>query len=281
MGEYIFMKKKFSFLILLGVILVSLSTACSNKSRKQTKSTGPSASSLINAKFNSSFANGHFTQTTNSNEINQKSKSEGLFKDKGDVTNLTYTLTQKKKSQTEQMWLTKNNMYLLLEQNKGHWIKNSIDADNFDSDQVKERFDPTTFKKINKAFAKKATVQRKNGNYEISFDGTDANLWNAVNPLIIDAMNTPGSQNMQVARLVKSAQVQNLKITYLIDPTTKNVESMTFKAQYTAGGKYNFTWNLTYDQLGQHSDLTVPSDIQKNAISAEDIKKAQEEQNNQ
>lgn len=55
-------------------------------------------------------------------------------------------------------------------------------------------------------------------------------------------MNTPGSQNMQVARLVKSAQVQNLKITYLIDPTTKNVESMTFKAQYTAGGKYNFTW---------------------------------------
>ncbi|MDO5009160.1 MAG: hypothetical protein Q4E15_09705, partial [Lactobacillus johnsonii] len=223
----------------------------------------------------------HFTQTTNSNEMNQKSKSEGLFKDKGDVTNLTYTLTQKKKSQTEQMWLTKKDMYLLLEQNKGHWIKNSIDADSFDSDQVKERFDPATFKKINKALAQKATVQRKNGNYEISFDGTDANLWNAVNPLIIDAMNTPGSQNMQVARLVKSAQVQNLKITYLIDPTTKNVESLTFKAQYTAGGKYNFTWNLTYDQLGQHSDLAVPSDIQKNAISAEDIKKAQEEQNNQ
>ncbi len=172
-------------------------------------------------------------------------------------------------------------MYLLLEQNKGHWIKNSIDADSFDSDQVKERFDPATFNKINKSLAQKATVQRKNGNYEISFDGTDANLWNAVNPLIIDAMNTPGSQNMQVARLVKSAQVQNLKITYLIDPTTKNVESMTFKAQYTAGGKYNFTWNLTYDQLGQHSDLAVPSDIQKNAISAEDIKKAQEEQNNQ
>lgn len=275
------MKKKFGYLILLGVILVSLSTACSNKSSKQTKSTGPSASSLINAKFNSSFANGHFTQTTNSNEMNQKSKSEGLFKDKGDVTNLTYTLTQKKKSQTEQMWLTTKDMYLLLEQNKGHWIKNSIDADSFDPDQVKERFDPATFKKINKAFAKKATVQRKNGNYEISFDGTDANLWNAVNPLIIDAMNTPGSQNMQVARLVKSAQVQNLKITYLIDPTTKNVESLTFKAQYTAGGKYNFTWNLTYDQLGQHSDLAVPSDIQKNAISAEDIKKAQEEQNNQ
>lgn len=115
----------------------------------------------------------------------------------------------------------------------------------------------------------------------MAFLAKDANLWNAVNPLIIDAMNTPGSQNMQVARLVKSAQVQNLKITYLIDPTTKNVESMTFKAQYTAGGKYNFTWNLTYDQLGQHSDLAVPSDIQKNAISAEDIKKAQEEQNNQ
>ena len=42
-----------------------------------------------------------------------------------------------------------------------------------------------------------------------------------------------------------------------------------------------WTDDLTYDRLGQHSDLTVPSDIQKNAISAEDIKKAQEEQNNQ
>ena len=73
------MKKKFSFLILLGVILVSLTTACSNKSSKQTKSTEPSASSLINAKFNSSFANGHFTQTTNSNEINLLILTFGLF----------------------------------------------------------------------------------------------------------------------------------------------------------------------------------------------------------
>ena len=275
------MKKKFSFLVLLGVVLVSLTTACSKNNNKQKASTEPSASSLINAKFNSSFANGHFTQTINSDEMNQKSKAEGLFKDKGDVTNLTYTLTQKKKSQTEQMWLTKTDMYLLLEQNKGHWIKNSINADTFDPDQVKERFDPATFKKINKALAKKATVQKKNGNYEINFDGTDTNLWNAVNPLVIDAMNTPGSQNMQVARLVKSAQVSNLKITYLIDPSTKNIESMTFKAQYTAGGKYNFTWNLTYDQLGQHNDLSVPSDIQKNAIDAEEIKKAQAEQNSQ
>ena len=213
--------------------------------------------------------------------MSQKSKSEGLFKDKGDVTNLTYTLTQKKESQTEQMRLTKKYMYLLLEQNKGHWIKNSANADTFDPDQVKERFNPATFKKINKALAKKATVQKKNGNYDISFNGTDSNLWNAVNPLVIDAMNTPGSQNMQVARLVKSAQVQNLKVTYLIDPTTKNVESMTFKAQYIAGGKYNFTWTLTYDQLGQHADLAVPADIQKNAIDAEEIKKAQAEQNKQ
>ncbi len=30
-------------------------------------------------------------KTTNSNEMKQKSKSEGLFQDKGDVTNLTYT----------------------------------------------------------------------------------------------------------------------------------------------------------------------------------------------
>lgn len=52
-------------------------------------------------------------------------------------------------------------MYLLLEQNKGHWIKNSINADTFDSDQVKERFDPATFKSINKAFANKATVQKR------------------------------------------------------------------------------------------------------------------------
>ena len=275
------MKKKFGLLLLLGAILVSITTACSKNTSKPKTSPEPSASSLINAKFNSSLANGHFTQTINSDEMSQKSKSEGLFKDKGDVTNLTYTLTQKKKSQTEQMWLTKKDMYLLLEQNKGHWIKNSVNADTFDPDQVKERFDPATFKKINKALAKKATVQKKNGNYEISFNGTDSNLWNAVNPLVIDAMNTPGSQNMQVARLVKSVQVQNLKITYLVDPATKKIESMTFKAQYTAGGKYNFTWNLTYDQLGQHADLAVPADIQKNAIDAEEIKKAQAEQNNQ
>ncbi|OYR96612.1 hypothetical protein CBF60_03780 [Lactobacillus taiwanensis] len=272
------MKKKFSFLLLLGIVLISLTTACSKKNSKPKTNPEPSASSLINANFKTSFANGHFTQSLNSDEMNQKSKSEGLFKDKGDVTNLTYTLTQKKKSQTEQMWLTKKDMYLLLEQNKGHWIKNSINADTFDSDQVKERFDPATFKSINKAFANKATVQKKNGNYVVSFDGTDTKLWNAVNPLVIDAMNTPGSQNMQVARLVKSAQLQNLNVTYLIDPTTKKVESMTFKARYTAGGKYNFTWNLTYDQLGQHSDLAVPDNIQKDAISAEDIKKAQEEQ---
>lgn len=269
------MKKKFGLLLLLGAILVSITTACSKNTSKSKTNPEPSASSLINAKFNSSLANGHFTQTINSDEMSQKSKSEGLFKDKGDVTNLTYTLTQKKKSQTEQMWLTKKDMYLLLEQNKGHWIKNSVNADTFDPDQVKERFDPATFKKINKALAKKATVQKKNGNYEISFNGTDSNLWNAVNPLVIDAMNTPGSQNMQVARLVKSAQVQNLKVTYLVDPATKKIESMTFKAQYTAGGKYNFTWNLTYDQLGQHADLAVPADIQKNAIDAEEIKKAQ------
>ena len=270
------MKKKFGLLLLLGAILVSITTACSKNTSKPKTNPEPSASSLINAKFNSSLASGHFTQTINSDEMSQKSKSEGLFKDKGDVTNLTYTLTQKKKSQTEQMWLTKKDMYLLLEQNKGHWIKNSVNADTFDPDQVKERFDPATFKKINKALAKKATVQKKNGNYEIS-----SNLWNAVNPLVIDAMNTPGSQNMQVARLVKSAQVQNLKVTYLVDPATKKIESMTFKAQYTAGGKYNFTWNLTYDQLGQHADLAVPADIQKNAIDAEEIKKAQAEQNNQ
>lgn len=275
------MKKKFGLLLLLGAILVSITTACSKNTSKPKTNPEPSASSLINAKFNSSLASGHFTQTINSDEMSQKSKSEGLFKDKGDVTNLTYTLTQKKKSQTEQMWLTKKDMYLLLEQNKGHWIKNSVNADTFDPDQVKERFDPATFKKINKALAKKATVQKKNGNYEISFNGTDSNLWNAVNPLVIDAMNTPGSQNMQVARLVKSAQVQNLKVTYLVDPATKKIESMTFKTQYTAGGKYNFTWNLTYDQLGQHADLAVPADIQKNAIDAEEIKKAQAEQNNQ
>ena len=275
------MKKKFGLLLLLGAILVSITTACSKNTSKSKTNPEPSASSLINAKFNSSLANGHFTQTINSDEMSQKSKSEGLFKDKGDVTNLTYTLTQKKKSQTEQMWLTKKDMYLLLEQNKGHWIKNSVNADTFDPDQVKERFDPATFKKINKALAKKATVQKKNGNYEISFNGTDSSLWNAVNSLVIDAMNTPGSQNMQVARLVKSAQVQNLKVTYLVDPATKKIESLTFKAQYTAGGKYNFTWNLTYDQLGQHADLAVPADIQKNAIDAEEIKKAQAEQNNQ
>ena len=275
------MKKKFGLLLLLGAILVSITTACSKNTSKPKTSPEPSASSLINAKFNSSLANGHFTQTINSDEMSQKSKSEGLFKDKGDVTNLTYTLTQKKKSQTEQMWLTKKDMYLLLEQNKGHWIKNSANANTFDPDQVKERFNPATFKKINKALAKKATVQKKNGNYDISFNGTDSNLWNAVNPLVIDAMNTPGSQNMQVARLVKSAQVQNLKVTYLVDPATKKIESMTFKAQCTAGGKYNFTWNLTYDQLGQHADLAVPADIQKNAIDAEEIKKAQAEQNKQ
>lgn len=52
-------------------------------------------------------------------------------------------------------------MYLLLEQNKGHWIKNSANANTFDPDQVKERFNPATFKKINKALAKRLLFKRK------------------------------------------------------------------------------------------------------------------------
>ena len=50
------MKKKFNFLLLLGVILVSLTTACSKKDSKPKTNPEPSASSLINAKFNSSLA---------------------------------------------------------------------------------------------------------------------------------------------------------------------------------------------------------------------------------
>lgn len=57
------MKKKFSFLLLLGIVLISLTTACSKKNSKPKNNPEPSASSLINANFKTSFANGHFTQS--------------------------------------------------------------------------------------------------------------------------------------------------------------------------------------------------------------------------
>lgn len=267
-----FMKKKLYSLFLLGAVILFFTAACSKNSNSHTNIVTPSATSLIKAKFDSSFANGHFTQSTNSKELNQKSKLDGLFLDKGGLIKLNYTLVQKKRIQTEKMWLTSKNMYLLLEQNKGNWIKNSIATDNFDADQVKERFSPVSFKTINKIFASKAIVRKNKNNYEISFNGVNNNLWNALYPLVIDAMNTPGSQNMQIARLVKAAQVQNITVTYLVDSKTKNIESMSFKAKYTIGSKYNFAWNLNYDQMGQHGDLSVPVNVQNNAIDATKIK---------
>lgn len=253
-------------------------TGCSNNNKKQEASL-PSAQSLITTNFEKSMANGHYTQSINSEKMDQSSKATGYFKGTNPI-NMDYSLTNKKKTQGEQLWLTNDTLYLLLEGNKGKWIKNKSTADNFDADQVSSRFDTSTYTSINKAVAKKAIVKQNSTNYTVTYSGTDSSIWKKVNPLIVDALNTPGSQNMNVAQMVNAAQVQNVRVTYTVSKSTKRITKFAMKANFTAGGQYDFAWKLTFDELGNHSNLAVPANIQKDAIDVATIKSQQSSSSN-
>lgn len=260
------------FLITMAAIMLVL-TGCSKNKNNTANSDLPTAKSLITANFDKSLASGKFTQTVKSDEMKQSSKLDGTFKGSA-LVNLNYSLTSKGKTQGEQMWLTPDNLYLLLEQNKGRWIKNKATADNFDPEQVTHRFKPETFKKINKIMAKNGIVRQTSNNYTVTLSGGDDAAWEAINGLIVDDLNTPGSQNMNVAQMVSAAQPQNMQIIYTINKQSKMITKITMKTTFTAGGKYKFNWDLTYDELNHHDDLAIPANIQKDAIDVQKVKEA-------
>ncbi|QNQ80997.1 DUF6612 family protein [Lactobacillus sp. PV034] len=232
--------------------------------KKSSSNNLPSAKSLITNNFNKGMKNGHFTTDIKSKELNENASLKGYFKDTS-LINTDYSLTNKGKTQTESIWLTPDTMYLLLEQNKGKWIKTGASANNFDPEQVTRRFKPATFKSLNKAVAKSALVTVHTNTYQVAYSGTSSDVWKGIKNLIIDTLNTPGTQNMQVVQMINAGQPQNISVTYTFDKNTKALTSMTIKTNFTVNGSYDFNWNLKYDQLGQHADLAVPSDIQKNA----------------
>lgn len=270
------LKKKTSFFILiLGVLTLILTTGCSKKTTKQKTSSFPSAASLINSNFNKSIQSGYYTQTLSSKEMNQTTKASGKFKQNA-VTYMDYSITSNSKTQTEKIWLTNSTLYLLLQGNHGNWIKNSADGDNFDSNQVTNRFSNDTFSTINKEFIKHAQVKKSGtSSYRVSYSGTNAKIWNALNVLVVDTMNSPGSQNMNIARTVNAADIQNIKIDYIINKSTKKISNITYQAIFSINDKYNFTWKQVYNELNEHNDLKVPKKIQKNAIDVKEIKKQQ------
>lgn len=271
----LFKKKSSFFVLMLGILTLILATGCSKKSAEKKTSSLPSAASLINKDFNKSIKSGHYTQTLSSEEMNQTTKASGEFK-QNSVTYMDYAITNKSKTQTEKIWLTNSTLYLLLQGNHGNWIKNTADGDNFDPDQVTNRFDKDTFAAINKVFVKHAQVKKSGtSSYSVSYSGTNAEIWKALNVLVVDTMNSPGSQNMNIARTINAADVQSIKIKYIVNKSTKMISNISYQATFNINGKYNFTWKQVYDELNEHNDLKVPTKIQKKAIDVKTIKKQQ------
>lgn len=271
----LFKRKTSFFILMLGILTIILATGCSKKTAEKKTPSLPSAASLINKNFNKSIQSGHYTQTLSSEEMNQTTEASGNFK-QNSVTYMDYAITNKSKTQTEKIWLTNSTLYLLLQGNHGNWIKNTADGDNFDPDQVTNRFDKDTFSTINKEFVKHAQVKKSGtSSYSVSYSGTNAEVWKALNVLVVDTMNSPGSQNMNIARTINAADVQNIKIKYIINKSTKKISNITYQATFNINGKYNFTWKQVYDELNEHNNLKVPAKIQKNAIDVKTIKKQQ------
>lgn len=265
-------KNKFLWILALALCSVFVLSGCSKNKDKE--SDLPSAESLITTNFAKSLASGHYSQTIKSTEMKQSSRDNGYFKGTNPIS-MTYSLTSKGKTQGEQIWLTDSELYLLLEQNKGKWIKNKSTADNFDPEQVTRRFKPSTYTSLNKAIAKHAIVKQSSTNYTVTYAGSDSSVWNKLNSVIVDTLNTPGSQNMNVAQMVSAAQVQNVRIIYTVNKSSKMITKIDMKANFTVGGRYNFAWTTKFDELNTHNDLTVPANIQKDAIDVQKIKASQ------
>lgn len=270
-------KRKLTFIVILALICsITVLTGCSKN--KNSGENLPSANSLITNKFAQSMASGHYSQTIKSTEMKQSSRDNGYFKGTNPIS-MTYSLTNKDKTQGEQLWLTDSELYLLLEQNKGKWIKNKSTADNFDPDQVTRRFKPSTYTALNKTVAKHAIVKQTSTNYTVTYNGNDESVWKKLNSLIVDTLNTPGSQNMNVAQMVSAAQVQNIHISYTVNKSSKMITKIDMKANFSVGGQYNFAWTTKFDELNTHSDLSVPANIQKDAIDVQKLKASQKADN--
>lgn len=260
------MRKKTLIITLLTTLLVVIGVSgCSKKSNTNNL---PTAKSLISTGFNKGMKNGRFSENIKSTQMKQTSSLKGYFKGSS-LVNLDYTLTNKGKSQSESIWLTPNTAYFLLEQNKGRWIKNSADADNFDPDQVTQRFKTSSFKSLNKSLEKVALVKQASNTYTVNYNGTDQEVWKNLNDLIVDTLNTPGTQNMDLVRMVNASQVKSINITYTFDKSNKKLTKMTLKSDFSVNGQYEFNWKLTYDELGQHDNLAIPTNIEKNAVDVQ------------
>lgn len=259
-------KNKFFLLFALLSCLLVLS-ACGKKENNSSTSNLPSAKSLIGSQsdFSKSIQNGHFEQNLNSKSIQQTSTLTGNY-DFDKVTNVDYKITSKSKTQTEQIWLTDKKLYLFLEGNHGKWISSSANSNKFDTTQLTRRFDPDNFKELNKLMKEQAKVKETNSTYTVTYDGTDSDVWKAMNLLVVDSMTSPGSQSMSVARSVNVVQPSTLKIQYVYNKHTKQLDSMNFTAKFTMGNNYNFNWKLTYSDFGQYANLSVPAKVSKNAV---------------
>ncbi|QNQ81747.1 DUF6612 family protein [Lactobacillus sp. PV012] len=262
------MKHKNKFFLLFAVLscLLVLS-ACGKKENSSSTSTLPSAKSLIGDKssFSKSIQNGHFEQNLESKKLQQAISLTGNY-NFDQITYASYKITNKSKTQTEQLWLTDKKLYMLLQGNHGKWIVTSSDANNFDSSQVTRRFDPDTFSELNDLMKEQAKVKENNSSYTVTYSGTSSEIWKAMNILVVDSMNSPGGQNMNIVRAINVAQLNNLKIQYVYNKSDKKLVSMNFSAKFTALNNANFTWNLNYDDFGQYKNLVVPQKISKNAV---------------
>lgn len=259
-------KNKFFLLFALLSCLLVLS-ACGKKDSSSSTSSLPSAKSLIGSQsnFSKSIQNGHFEQNIESKKLKQEISLDGNYNfDK--ITAANYKITNKSKTQTERLWLTDKKLYMLLQGNHGKWIVTDSDANNFDASQVTRRFDPDTFSDLNTLMEEQGKVKENNSSYTITYSGSSSEIWKAMNILVVDSMNSPGGQNMNIVRAINVAQVNNLNIQYVYNKTDKKLVSMNFSAKFTALNNANFTWKLSYDDFGQYKNLSVPQKITKNAV---------------
>lgn len=259
-------KNKFFLLFALLSCLLVLS-ACGKKENSSSTSNLPSAKSLIGSQsdFSKSIQNGHFEQNIESKKLQQEISLTGNYNfDK--ITFANYKITNKSKTQTEQLWLTNKKLYMLLQGNHGKWLVTDPDANNFDSNQVTRRFDPETFTDLNTLMKEQAKVKENNSSYTVTYSGTNSDIWKAMNVLVVDSMNSPGGQNMNIVRAINVAQLSNLKIQYVYNKSDKKLVSMNFAAKFTALNNANFTWTLSYDDFGQYNKLAVPQKVTKNAV---------------
>lgn len=262
------MRKKLLSIVALAVTLLVVIGVSGCSKKEANTSNLPTAKSLIDAGFNKGLTNGHFSGSINSTQMKQNSDIKGFFK--GDsLVNLDYSITTKGKTQNESIWLTPDTAYFLLKANKGHWIKNSANADNFDANQVTKRFNPSSFKSLNSSIEKVALMKQNSNTYTVKYNGTDQNVWKHLNDFVVDTLNTPGTQNMQIVRMVNASQPKNINITYTFNMANKKLTKVNMSADFSVNGQYDFTWKLNYSELGQHNNLSIPSDIQKNAVDVQ------------